>query len=131
MKAFEVYLNGKRLCIAGIGEFGVIGIGLSWRGSQPLRKGGPPLPERLGLNVGGIEEPTGNHVLWGNWHLKTGDDIRFKIVETSVADEPKERKGRLRNATLQDRKRACRRMAKEFGWKLEMKRGSSKTNAKK
>ena len=51
---FEVQLNGKKLCTAGVGDSGVLTTSLAWRGSQPYQKGGQTVAEYLTLDVGGL-----------------------------------------------------------------------------
>ena len=64
MTAFEVYLNGKRICTAGVGEVGVLSTSLAWRGTQQHR-GGKPVPSYLRLDIGGIPAISGERSLVG------------------------------------------------------------------
>ena len=84
MRTFEVFLNGKRLCLAGLGGQGVLNVIVN---SVSGRNG-----ECLGLNVGGLTSSTNEHVRWEEFKkLKTGDEIRIKISESPTADEPTRR----------------------------------------
>lgn len=81
MIAFEVLVNGKKLCTAGVGEKGVLNASIL----------GPKSPR---LRVGGLcnEE----HVVWisprpAAHELKAGDEVTIRVVETDVADEPTDR----------------------------------------
>lgn len=56
MRAFEVSLNGKKLCLAGIGDNGVLTTIVNW---VPLKGKGDLL-----LHVGGLMGPTDEHVSW-------------------------------------------------------------------
>jgi ABC-type iron transport system FetAB ATPase subunit len=38
----------------------------------------------LYLRVGGLISPTNEHVLWRGQRLKTGDEVRVKIVPTAT-----------------------------------------------
>lgn len=110
MRAFEVYLNGKRLCLAGIGDDGVLntmvdhGVGKGWN-QQTLR-------------VGGLINATQEHVIWSRRRLKIGDEVRVKIVETASIDRPKERIRIDPKEDLKRQKQYVRDLAKKFGWKL-------------
>src|SRR5258708_29762698 len=84
MRAFEVSVNGKKLCLAGIGDDGV----LTTIVNCVTRRGAG----NLFLEVGGLFSPTGEHVSWINQKpLLVGDEVQVKVVETSSADAPIER----------------------------------------
>ena len=56
MLAFEIHVNGKRLCTAGIGEFGVLAANLIWVGSEPHKDGRKKftkMDEHASIRVGG------------------------------------------------------------------------------
>lgn len=58
MKAFIVFLNGKRLCAAGVGPNGVLTAIIDWvRGGPKRRADG-----HFGFHVGGLGGGTGEHV---------------------------------------------------------------------
>ena len=80
MKAFLVHLNGKRLCLAGIGNHGVLNATVNWAGRND--RGG-----KLGFIVGGLETPTTEHVRWNTPPIKVGDTITITIVEADVVDK--------------------------------------------
>ena len=52
MRAFRIYLNGKKLCLAGIGDDGVLSAIVNWVATD--REGD------LFLHVGGLLSPSGN-----------------------------------------------------------------------
>ena len=111
MRAFEVHLNGKTLCLAGIGNDGVLSAIATW---VTGRRGAA-----LDLNVGGLITPDQEHVRWVYRKLRVGDEITLKIVERDSVDKPKERH---RVDPAEDRraqKKYVRRMAKQFGWKIQ------------
>ncbi len=118
MIAFEVYLNGKKLCTAGVGELGVVSTNLAWRGSQPYENGGSLVPEYLRLDVGGLAN-SGEHLRWINRKLRCGDTLTVKIVESVATDKPRERKRPDLAADLRSQKQYVRRMAKKLGWKIQ------------
>jgi hypothetical protein len=108
MRAFQVHLNKKRLCLAGIGDDGVMSAILSH-----LSKG-----DEVDFRVGGLDSSTDEHVIWKELKLYTGDEIRIKIVESRVVDKPRVRSPRDRAQEKRYRKLHVRRMAKELGWKI-------------
>jgi hypothetical protein len=110
MHAFEVYLNGRRLCLAGIGDDGVLTAIVTYVAGKGRKE------QRL--LVGGLISPTGEHVNWRKPRLKTGDEVRVKIVESATSDPPKERIRPDQKEDLRRQKQYVRDMAKKFGWKL-------------
>lgn len=118
MIAFEVRLNGKKVCTAGVGNAGVLTTSLAWRGPQPYQKGGPSVAEYLRLDAGGLAD-SGEHLRWLDRRLKRGDVVSIKVVEAHSADEPRERQRPNPAADLRRQKQYVRHMAKQFGWKIK------------
>jgi hypothetical protein len=118
MIAFEVYLNGERICTAGVGDLGVLTSSLAWRGAQPYQKGGPTVAEYLRLYVGGLAN-SGDQLRWLDRKLKRGDVVSIKVVEADSPDKPRERQHPSPATDLRRRKQYVRRMAKQFGWKIQ------------
>jgi hypothetical protein len=119
MRGFEVYRNGKRLCVAGIGEDGDLSTIIGH-----LCK-----PSRFNdyLDVGGLDSSTREHVSWtSHLRLRVGDEIRVKLIETKSVDKPRLRHRRDTPESLKSRKLYVRRMAKELGWKITARRAKSK-----
>jgi hypothetical protein len=112
MRAFEVSLNGKKLCLAGIGDDGVLSAKVNWVTGDKASD--------LFLVVGGLVSPTREHVSWVRQKpLRVGDVIRVKIVETPSTDRPV-KKHRIDPAEeLRSEKRYVRLMAKRLGWKIQ------------
>ncbi|HLH53636.1 MAG TPA: hypothetical protein VKY92_08470 [Verrucomicrobiae bacterium] len=90
MKAFEVHLNGKRVCIAGVGEFGVLTGIVSWRGMQPYKDGTVPSADSLQLQVSGLTNPSGKKVGWTERDIRVGDRIEIRVIDASAVDSPVE-----------------------------------------
>lgn len=108
MFAFEIHLNGKRLCVAGIGDHGVLNAAIN----------SVAMPQRryLSLMVGGLISPTEEHVGWVNRKISVGDEIRVKVLETDSVDEPANRQPTDSAAKMAAQKSYVRRMARELGW---------------
>jgi hypothetical protein len=113
MHAFEVHINGKKLCVAGIGDDGVLSAIVSWvakRGTGDLF-----------LQVGGLISPIDEHVSWtGTKRLRVGDKIRVKIVEASSVNRPTRRRRIDKVKELRSKKRYVRMMAKQLGWEVRV-----------
>ena len=112
MRVFEVFLNGERLCVAGMDGEGMVNAILSHFKSG-ARDG-------LALAVGASVGATGKHVTWAKVGLKLGDEIRVRILESDSADEPKARESRedQERDSLERNKEFVREMAKKWGWTL-------------
>ncbi len=111
MIAFEVYLNGKKLCVAGIGNEGVMTAIVDWVGR--------PEGASSELSVSGLISPAREHVKWVDRKLRVGDQIRVKVVNKTSVDEPRKRYRRDPEKELEYQKQYLRRLAKQFGWKIQ------------
>jgi hypothetical protein len=81
MQAFEVSVNGEKLCLAGIGDDGVLTTIVHYAARQ--RDGG------LFLEVGGLISQTKEHLNWiSQKPLSVGDSVQIKIIETGAVDNP-------------------------------------------
>jgi hypothetical protein len=118
MLAFEIHINGKKRCVAGIGKPGVVSTVLSWVLRAPEGRGRQS--EELSLGVGGLVSRSDEDLVWLQRDMRLGDEVTIRIVEVRAADKPKKR--RRDRATpaqiLRRRKAFLRKMAKEFGWKI-------------
>jgi hypothetical protein len=120
MRAFEVSLNGKRFCLAGIGNDGVLTANVTY---VPVRK-----RRETRIYIGGLILPQDEHVFWKQSTLRVGDELRIKIVEKGSVDLPRTRLPRDPAAEAKAEKRHLRKLAKKFRWKLQ-KSGKSKSGA--
>jgi hypothetical protein len=71
----------------------------------------------LWLNVGGLISATEEHVRWKAPHLRLGDKVALRIVETNQVKRVK----RYRTDSKQDERNSkayVRAVAKKYGWKL-------------
>ncbi|HVB88316.1 MAG TPA: hypothetical protein VNK23_16765 [Candidatus Dormibacteraeota bacterium] len=110
MHAFKVLLNRKRLCVAGIGDDGVLTTTLT---HVPFRR-----RHDIQLYVGGLLLPQNEHVLWKRSRLRVGDEVVLKVVEVESVDKPRKRFQRDPVAEANAEKRHLEKMAKKFGWKI-------------
>ena len=89
MICFEVSINGKRVCLAGIGDSGVLSTIVNWVNGNH---------DRLDIHVGGLTQIGINesqHVSWIDQQLIVGDEVSIRIVESVVCDEPDKDKVRF------------------------------------
>jgi hypothetical protein len=106
MRAFKVSLNGKKLCLAGVGERGVLSAIVNWVAGDHGAD--------LFMEVGGLASE--EHVAWvSQKRLGVGDEIRVKIVEARLVDKPVEKRRVHPSETLSSQKRYVRMMAKKLG----------------
>src|SRR5258708_2890131 len=106
MRAFRVSLNGKKLCLAGVGERGVLSAIVNWVAGDHGAD--------LFMEVGGLASK--EHVAWvSQKRLGVGDEIRVKIVEARSVDKPVKKRRVHPAETLSSQKRYVRMMAKKLG----------------
>jgi len=110
MRAFKISLNGKRLCLAGISDRGVL--------SAIVNQVAGDHGSDLFMEVGGLANE--EHVAWiKQKRLGVGDEIRVKVVETGSVGTPAEKRRIHPAERRKSQKRYVRMMAKELGWKVE------------
>ncbi len=111
MRAYEVFLNDKRLCLAGIAGDCMLNVIITH-----LRRNSDR--DEVHLQVGGRKGlVNGEHVDWTTTQLSKDDEVRVRIIESDSADKPKSRK-RNPEEELELQKQHVRRMAKQLGWTL-------------
>ena len=118
MLAFEVYINGKKRCTAGIRGPCVLTAALCWVLREP---GSRRKRQQLTLGVGGLTVRSDEDLQWLQRELQRGDEVTIRIIEAAQVDKPRiTRRLRATPAQIKHRKQAfVRRMAKEFGWKIQ------------
>jgi hypothetical protein len=114
MRAFDIHLNGKHVCLAGVGEDGVL--------TAIIDHITGPKGSSLHLHVGGLVSPIGKHFLWSYRRLKVGDEIIVKIAETDSVDRPRKRYPFNPEGDEKKQKAHIRAMAKKFGWRVDTRR---------
>jgi hypothetical protein len=111
MRAFKVHLNGKRVCVAGVGGDGVLNTSVNYVTGNGR--------DEFSLTVGGLLSPTEEHVRWvRHFPLKVGDKIALHIIETDLVDIPEDRYPMKARRDDQESRTYVRAIAKKFGWKL-------------
>jgi hypothetical protein len=119
MLVFHVYLNGKKVSAAGVGDIGVLSTHVTWvhRTQADMHVKMPE--EELTLHVAGLISPKGEHVRWLDRDLQVGDEVRITIAEAAKVDRARTRKRSDPAEDLRRQKRYVRQMANRFGWKIQ------------
>ena len=123
MIAFEISIDGRKQCTAGVSDLGVASVMVNWvrRVSRDPTSGEPipdNLEEELTLDVGGLaHDPDGAsvHLRWLQQPLKPGQQVTLAIVETEHADPPRTRQ--REDPTWAERKKReyYERLKREYG----------------
>ena len=82
MTAFDIYLNGEKVCTAGGSELTALSSAVSL---------GPTYPDKKAvLTVSGflISSQAQEFLNWGHRDLRVGDRVEIQVVETSAVDKP-------------------------------------------
>jgi len=123
MIAFEVSIDGRKQCTAGVTDLGVTSVIASWvRRISRDPTSGQPIPdsfeEELTLDVGGLaHDPDGApvRVEWLRQFLKPGQQITLVVVETGEADPPQTRKREDPAWARQRQREYYERLKREYG----------------
>jgi alpha-galactosidase/6-phospho-beta-glucosidase family protein len=91
MTAFEISVNGKKVCTAGLNEVGVVSSVVTWVRGAPKNEGTSPV-ERVDLRVAGLNSRTETHLTWLTRSLQVGDEVKIKVLAKTKADKPASRK---------------------------------------
>jgi|SRR5205809_150974 len=108
MIAFEVKVNGRKICTAGIRQFGDLCAYLDWRSGPHVAPstGFQHDHEMLQLTVAGVhvryKPKKAPHlkqgfkytesVEWATRKIRTGDEVTIRVVEAARADRPRRTK---------------------------------------
>jgi hypothetical protein len=123
MIAFEVKINGKDVCTAGVGEHGVLSAILSWvkRNSTNRPQDLPEelwAEEELEFSVGGLishDKKDGHErVRWIDQSISVGDEIVIRILNQPACDEPYDRKRDDPNGERESKRRYYETLKAEF-----------------
>jgi hypothetical protein len=115
MKVFDVSINGRKICRAGVGADGVLTAIVGWSkltgmAAAEARRLGQP-PDETRLHVGGLRNDT--HFSWSDRNLQPGDRVTIEVTQARTSDPPA---GRKRNDPAQQQRRE-----KEYYLRLKQK----------
>ena len=96
MIAFEIWVNGEKVCIAGVdSDFGMLTTILSWAKRDisrfPLEVRSEVAEEELKIAISGQKGLGDNdfeNLQWSGRSLKPGDEIRVLVVDVDEVDPP-------------------------------------------
>jgi hypothetical protein len=96
MLVFDVYLNGRKRCRAGVGADGVLTAIVNWvkltgPAARTARRMKQPLEESR-LHIGGLSK--GEHREWLAQNLKVGDRVGIVVGKARTSDPPIRRQAR-------------------------------------
>ena len=114
MTAFEVHLNGRKTCTAGLGEAGVVVSNVTWWRGVAQKK----TKEDLAFRVSGLISQTRTHVDWFNCRLAVGDEVKILVVEKSKVDRPKKKRPESKASRAKRERDYVEKKAAEFGWTI-------------
>lgn len=115
MTIFDVYLNDRKLCRAGVGADGVLTALVRWVKltgvpATKARRLGEPV-EETALDVGGLSEDVHKKWLEGR-RLKAGDRVTIVIGTSGASDPPAHRAAAYRAPTRGQNGRARTRQTR-------------------
>ncbi len=114
MRTFEVSLNGKKLCTAGVGDDGVLTVIVGSVSRKSARRG----QEDLWLDVGGLVRSREEGILWQHRRLRCGDEIRVKVAEAEAVSKPRRPKPADPALLAKAHEKNLENEAKRLGWKI-------------
>jgi hypothetical protein len=123
MIAFEIAIDGRTMCTAGVGDEGVMSVIATWV-RRPARdpETGEPLPgrfaEELTLDAGGLTHDLDGaavQVRWLRQSLRVGQRITLTIVEAAEADPPRTRDRTDPTEAERQKRRYYERLKRELG----------------
>lgn len=87
---FDIFINNKRVCTAGLEHFGTLAVILGYLHLDPakLEAQGRTNENGFDLHIGGIDHAIegGHHVRWHAPEIKVGDEITVRILEPGPFD---------------------------------------------
>lgn len=96
MICLDVHLNGKKVCRAGVGKYGLVHVNAGWMHLPPAWQIGGRV-RAAGGNIGvngvyyGPRPPTHENVSWVSGTFSPGDDLLVSCIDAPAADEPSQR----------------------------------------
>jgi len=111
MRAYEIFINGEPLCVAGTSK-GYVSACVTDRSEQTA----------TWIDVMGLNDENKLYVRWAQRDLNPGDEILIRIVDRKTVDKPKTIRRHDEERDLASMKRYVRRMAESFGRDIQEKR---------
>jgi len=96
MICFDVHLNGRKVCRAGVGKYGLVHVNAGWTHLPPAWRTGGRI-RKAGGSVGvsgvhyGPRPPAHENVSWLAGAFGSGDELLVRCLDAPAADEPTQR----------------------------------------
>ena len=127
MIAFKVSLNGKKACVAGVRDFGVLSAVVTWVRRRPENTRRRREAEKeLTAEIAGLDSTTHEHVKWLGRRLRVGDRLAIDIVESERVDAPKRRYRDDPRMIQRAKRQYVERLKKELSAKTPKKRQAAR-----
>jgi hypothetical protein len=107
MKALEVFINGHRLCLAGVGDDGVLNAIVNWVGR-------PGQEDDIFLSVGALDCTADEHLRWSTPSIGVGAEVLVRVVAAAAVDPPDERHRSERPSTLEQYRECLREFSERL-----------------
>lgn len=115
MIALKVSLNGRRVCTAGVRDFGAVSAIVTWVRRKPERsRNSKRIEEELTVDIGGLDSDANEHLKWLARRLDVGDRITVEVVDSNRVDKAKRRHRDDPRKVERAKKRYFERLKKEF-----------------
>lgn len=122
MIAFEIYIDGRKITTAGVGQSGSLSATVTWVKRRHADADMMPAEASCGgtyLDVGGLSDETSEYQRWTDQlALTAGSEVCIKVVEIDSVDAPTSRTTQGPEDHQRDMKRCLRWMAEQTGWTL-------------
>ena len=128
MIGYNVYRNNDRLCVAAVGDFGVLTASVTWVSHRPEKLarwaaegGSEKEPVALTLEVGGLktdDRTPALHMRWIDTSVRVGDEIKIQVIDAPRADAATIEYRDDPVKDLEGKKNYVRQVAKELGWEI-------------
>jgi hypothetical protein len=116
MTVFDVYVNDRKLCRAGVGADGVLNAIVSWvkligDAARTARQFNDPLEETR-LHVGGLHRDV--HLKWNACELRVGDRVTIHVARAGRSDPPASRNRRNPRREREQQRRYYLQLKQQF-----------------
>ena len=112
MRAYEIFLNGKRLCVAGVASGGYVSAYITHQSE----------PNATWIDVVGLDSRKKSYIRWTQKDLGSGDEVSIKIVDRKRVDKAKVIRRHNEKRDMESLKRGIKEQAKALGFEIRAKR---------
>lgn len=116
MICFEVTINGKKVCTAGIEGIGVLTAIFDF--ARRKKDGEEIVQEGPHLKIGGLNchgKNDDENLDWVKRHLSVGDEVSIRIIDSLQIDQPKTRKRSDPEFVEKQQRKYYEKLKREYG----------------